>query len=90
IMDRFYSIFVDSDDDSSLSYLRKKKQRKCIKDAISSHCPYFATSLMISVARGHKSSFLLLDFKFIFYEGIFFEAVLIQVIRHDLMHLGLC
>ncbi|MFH1967022.1 MAG: hypothetical protein ABIJ03_00775 [Patescibacteria group bacterium] len=45
-MDRFYSIFVDSDDDSNLSYLRKKKQRKCIKDAISSHCPYFATSLM--------------------------------------------
>ncbi|MFH1966967.1 MAG: hypothetical protein ABIJ03_00480, partial [Patescibacteria group bacterium] len=48
IMDRFYSIFVDSDDDSSLSYLRKKKQRKCIKDAISSHCPYFATSLVAS------------------------------------------
>ncbi|MFH1967344.1 MAG: hypothetical protein ABIJ03_02440 [Patescibacteria group bacterium] len=46
-MDRFYSIFVDSDDDSSLSYLRKKNQRICIIDAISSHCPYFATSLMM-------------------------------------------
>ncbi|MFH1967420.1 MAG: hypothetical protein ABIJ03_02840 [Patescibacteria group bacterium] len=45
-MDRFYSIFVDSDDDSSQCWLRKKKQRKCIKDTISSHCPYFATSLM--------------------------------------------
>ncbi|MFH1967045.1 MAG: hypothetical protein ABIJ03_00890, partial [Patescibacteria group bacterium] len=46
IMDRFYSIFVDSDDDSSQCWLRKNQQRKCIKDAISSHCPYFATSLL--------------------------------------------
>ncbi|MFH1967383.1 MAG: hypothetical protein ABIJ03_02640 [Patescibacteria group bacterium] len=53
-MDRFYSIFVDSDDDSSFSYLRKKKQRKCIKDAISSHCPYFATSLL----KASKSSII--------------------------------
>ncbi|MFH1967386.1 MAG: hypothetical protein ABIJ03_02655 [Patescibacteria group bacterium] len=45
-MDRFYSIFVDSDDDSSQCWLRKNQQRKCIKDAISSHCPYFATSLL--------------------------------------------
>jgi hypothetical protein len=35
-MDRFYRIFVVSDDDSSQSYLRKKKHRKYIKDAISS------------------------------------------------------
>ena len=40
IMDRFYSISVNSDDDSSQSYLRKKKHRKCIKDAISSHYSY--------------------------------------------------
>ncbi|MFH1966969.1 MAG: hypothetical protein ABIJ03_00490 [Patescibacteria group bacterium] len=45
-MDRFYSIFVDSDDDSSLSYLRKKKQRKCIKDVVSNRFPYFAESLV--------------------------------------------
>ncbi|MFH1967020.1 MAG: hypothetical protein ABIJ03_00765, partial [Patescibacteria group bacterium] len=46
-LDSDYDGVKDSDDDSSLSYLRKKKQRKCIKDAISSHCPYFTTSLIV-------------------------------------------
>jgi len=34
-MYRFYSILVDSEDDSSQSYLRMKKYLKCMKDSIS-------------------------------------------------------
>ncbi|MFH1967101.1 MAG: hypothetical protein ABIJ03_01175 [Patescibacteria group bacterium] len=48
-MYRFYSILVDFDDDSSQSYLRKKKHLKCIKDSISNRFLYFATSLLYGI-----------------------------------------
>ncbi|MFH1967284.1 MAG: hypothetical protein ABIJ03_02135 [Patescibacteria group bacterium] len=46
-MNRFYSIFVDSDDDSSQSWLRKNQQRKYIKDVVSNRFPYFTTGLIL-------------------------------------------